>query len=50
MKKVVIGVVYQEQITIFSYLTALVLVISQKIFMTFIKILISLQTYIGFNI
>ena len=50
MKKAVIGVVFQEKITTFSYLTHLVLVISLKIFMTYIKILILLQTYIGFNI
>ena len=50
MKKVVIGVVFQEKITTFLYLTALVLVISQKIFIRYIKILILLQTYIGFKI
>ena len=50
MKKAVIGVVFQEKITIFLYLTVLELVISLKIFMTYIKILILLQTYIGFNI
>ena len=50
MKKVVIGVVFQEKITTFLYLTVLVLVISLKIFMTYIKILILLQTYIGFKI
>ena len=46
MKKVVIGYHFQEKIKIFLYLTHLELVISQKIFITFIKILISLQTYI----
>ena len=50
MKKVVIGVVFQEKITIFLYSTVLVLVISQKIFIKFMKILILLQTYIGFKI
>ena len=50
MKKVVIGVVFQEKITTFLYLTVLVLVISLKIFIKFIKILILLQTYIGFKI
>ena len=50
MKKVVIGYLFQEKITIFLYLTALELVISLKIFMKYIKILILLQTYIGFNI
>ena len=50
MKKAVISVVFQEKITTFLYLTALELVISLKIFMTYIKILILLQTYIGFNI
>ena len=50
MKKVVIGYLFQEITTTFSYLTHLELVISLKIFMTFIKILISLQTYIGFKI
>ena len=50
MKKAVISVVFQEKITIFLYLTALKLVISLKIFTTFIKILILLQTYTGFKI
>ena len=50
MKKVVIGVVFQEKITTFLYLTVLVLVISLKIFITYIKNLILLQTYIGFKI
>ena len=50
MKKVVIGVVFQEKITIFLYLTVLELVIYLKIFMTYIKILILLQIYIEFNI
>ena len=46
MKKAVIGYLFREIITIFLYLTVLELVISQKIFMTYIKILILLQTYI----
>ena len=50
MKKVVIGYLFQEKITIFLYSTVLVLVTSLKIFMTYIKISILLQTYIGFNI
>ena len=50
MKKAVIGVVFQELIKIFLYLTHLVLAISQKIFITYMKILILLQTYIGFKI
>ena len=50
MKKAVIGVVFQEKITIFLYLTALELVISLKIFMKYIKNLILLQTYIEFKI
>ena len=50
MKKVVIGYPFQEVIKIFLYLTVLELVIYLKIFMTYIKILILLQTYIGFNI
>ena len=50
MKKAVIGVVFQEKITTFLYLTVLVLAISQKIFMAYIKNLILLQTYIGFKI
>ena len=50
MKKAVIGVVFQEIIKTFLYLIVLVLVIYLKIFMTYIKILILLQTYIGFNI
>ena len=49
MKKVVIGLLFQEKITIFIYLIVLESVISQKIFMTYIKNLISLQTYIGFK-
>ena len=48
-EKAVIGVVFQEKITTFLYLTALELAISLKIFMKYIKILILLQTYIGFN-
>ena len=50
MKKAVIGYLFQEIIKIFLYLTVLELVISLKIFMTFIKILILLQTCIEFNI
>ena len=50
MKKVVIGVVFQEIIKTFLYLTALELVISQKISMTYIKNLVSLQIHIEFNI
>ena len=50
MKKAVIGYPFQEVIKIFLYLIALELVIYLKIFMTYIKILILLQTYIEFNI
>ena len=50
MKKAVIGYLFQEKITTFLYLTVLELVIYQKIFMKYIKILILLQTYTGFNI
>ena len=50
MKKAVIGYPFQEIIKIFLYLTVLELVISQKIFMTYIKNLILLQTYIEFKI
>ena len=50
MKKAVIGVVFQEIIKTILYLIVLVLVIYLKISMTYIKILILLQTYIGFNI
>ena len=50
MKKVVIGVVFQELIKIFLYLTALELVIYLTIFIKFIKILILLRTYIEFKI
>ena len=50
MKKVVIGYHFQEKIITSTYLIHLELVISQKIFMKYIKILILLQTYIGFNI
>ena len=50
MKKVVIGVVFQEKITISLYLTHLELEISLKILMKYIKNLILLQTYIEFNI
>ena len=46
MKKVVIGVVFQEKITTFLYLTHSELGIYLKIFITFIKNLILLQTYI----
>ena len=45
-----IGYLFQEKITIFLYLTVLELVIYLKIFITYIKILILLQTYIEFNI
>ena len=50
MKKVVIGVVFQEIIITSTYLTVLELDTYLKIFITYIKILISLQTYIEFNI
>ena len=50
MKKVVIGVVFQEKITTFLYLTHSELVTYLKIFITFIKNLILLQTYIEFKI
>ena len=50
MNQDLIGLLFQEKITTFIYLTHSELVISQKIFTTFIKILISLQTYIEFNI
>ena len=50
MKKEVIGVAFQEKITTFLYLTVLELDIYLKTFMKYIKILILLQTYIGFNI
>ena len=50
MKKVVIGVAFQEKIITFLYLIVLELDISLKIFMKYIKILILLQTYIEFNI
>ena len=50
MKKAAIGYLFQEKITTFLYSTALELVIYLKIFMKYIKILILLQTYIGFNI
>ena len=50
MNQVVIGVVFQELIEIFLYLIVLVLVISLKIFMTYIKNLILLQTSIEFKI
>ena len=50
MKKVVIGYHFQEKITIFIYLIVLELDTYLKMFMIFIKILILLQTYIGFNI
>ena len=50
MNQVVIGLLLQEKIITSTYLTHLELVISQKIFMTYTKILISLQTYIEFKI
>ena len=50
MKKAVIGVVFQEQIKTFLYLTVLELDIYLKTFMKYIKILILLQTKIEFNI
>ena len=50
MKKAAIGYLFQEIIKIFLYLIHLELVIYLKIFMKYIKILISLQTYIEFNI
>ena len=50
MKKVVIGVVFQELIKIFLYLTVLQLDTYLKIFTKYIKILISLQIYIESNI
>ena len=50
MKKAVIGYLFQEKITTFLYLTVLELVIYLKIFMTYIKILILLQKYTGFNV
>ena len=50
MNQAVIGYLFQEKITTFSYSTVLELVKYLKIFMTYIKILILLQTYIGFKI
>ena len=50
MKKVAIGYLFQEIIKIFLYLIHLELAIYLKIFMKYIKILILLQTYTGFNI
>ena len=50
IKAVVTGVVFQEKLTTFLYLIHLELVIYLKIFMTFIKNLILLQTYIEFKI
>ena len=50
MKKEVIGYLFQEKITTFLYSTVLELVIYLKIFMTCIKNLILLQTYIEFKI
>ena len=50
MKKVVIGYHFQEIIITSTYLIHLELVIYLRIFMTYIKILILLQTYIEFNI
>ena len=45
MNLVVIGYLFQEKITTFSYLIALELDTYLKIFITYIKILISSQTY-----
>ena len=50
MNQVVIGYHFQEIIITSTYLTVLELDTYLKIFMTFIKNLISLQTYIGFKI
>ena len=50
MKKAVIGYLFQEKITTFSYLTVLQSLIYLIIFMKYIKNLILLQTYIEFNI
>ena len=50
MKKAAIGYLFQEIIKVFLYVIHLELVISLKIFITFITILILLQTYTGFNI
>ena len=50
MKQDLIGYRFQEKITTFLYLTHSELVISLKIFMTYIKNLILLQTYIEFKI
>ena len=50
MKKAVIGYLFQELIKIFLYLTHSELDTYLKIFIKFIKILILLQTYIGFKI
>ena len=48
--KLGIGLLFQEQIILYLYLTALELDIFQKIFIIFIRILILLQTYIEYNI
>ena len=50
IEKDLIGVAFLEKITTFLYLIHSELVISQKIFMTFIKTSILLQIYIGSNI
>ena len=50
MKKVVIGVVFQENITTYTYLTHSELDTYLKIFIKFIKNLILLQIYIEFKI
>ena len=49
-KGVVIGLVYLEKIIIFSYLTVLVLEISQIVYIKFTKIIILLQTFTVYNI
>ena len=50
IKQAVIGVAFLEKITEFLYLIHLELVIFQKIFMEYMKILILLQIYIESNI
>ena len=50
MNQDLIGLLFQEKIITFIYLTHLELDIYLKLFMIFIKILISLQTYIEFKI
>ena len=50
IKMVAIGYLFREKITSFLSLTVLELAIYLKIFITFIKILILLQTYIEFKI